>query len=96
METLADATVMAAGGIPEPTVDHARRVAQVAIELQKSLGEIKKTMEFEKDQLGIRIGMDGILPIFIELILSHTHINDEPICNTAQKLSQRQQARVLQ
>ena len=56
METLADATVMVAGGVPEPTVDHARRVAQVAIELQKSLGEIKKTMDFNKDHLGIRIG----------------------------------------
>ena len=72
METLADATVMVAGGVPESTVDHARRVAQVAIELQKSLGEIKKSMDFNKDQLGIRIGMEDILPIVIKLILSHT------------------------
>ena len=79
METLADATVMVAGGVPEPTVDHARRVAQVAIELQKSLGEIKKSMDFNKDQLGIRIGMEDILPIVIKLIVSHTISRQEEL-----------------
>ena len=90
METLADATVMVAGGVPKPTVDHARRVAQVAIELQKSLGEIKKSMDFNKDQLGIRIGMEDILPIVIKLILSHTISRQEELMHIPTQIVSKQ------
>lgn len=55
METLADAIYMAAGGVPELSSDHAIRVAQVALELRKTMGEIRSTMDCGQE-LGIRIG----------------------------------------
>ena len=61
---------MAAGGVPEPTFDHANRVARAAIELLKRLEEIKEAVDTDEHQLGIRIGKRCSQGIFLTLVSS--------------------------
>jgi len=56
VETLGDKVYMVAGGVPDRQLDHAERVAAVALEFRKKVTQIKVP---DTNQLPIRIGMSA-------------------------------------
>ena len=55
VETLGDAVYMAAGGVPDPTTDHAHKVAAVALKLRDKVKRFKTPQDTSR-KFSVRIG----------------------------------------